>query len=130
MSNPAKGISPSKGLYIKLGRSGIWEKECLENGILRFGYKETPFDAAVSGDWETVRKVWLDARKDEGTATRDVIQIRHFFEATADTLAMDCVFRGFSLVVLCQAGRYKTLRTGKEATGRRSTAGTTLTLTA
>ena len=86
MSNPAKGISPSKGLYIKLGRSGIWEKECLENGILRFGYKETPFDAAVSGDWETVRKVWLDARKDEGTATRDVIQIRHFFEATADTL--------------------------------------------
>ena len=104
MSNPAKGISPSKGLYIKLGRSGIWEKECLENGILRFGYKETPFDAAVSGYWETVRKVWLDARKDEGTATRDVIQIRHFFESNGGH-AMDCVFRGFSLVVLCQTGR-------------------------
>lgn len=30
--------------------------------------------------------MWLDAREDEGTATRDVIQIRHFFEAGADTL--------------------------------------------
>ena len=86
MSKPTKEINPSKGLYIKLGRSGSWEQECLEKGILRFGYRETPFDAAVSGDWETVRKVWLDAREDEGTATRDVIQIRHFFEAPDDTL--------------------------------------------
>jgi hypothetical protein len=80
MSNPAKGISPSKGLYIKLGRSGIWEKECLENGILRFGYKETPFDAAVSGDWETVRKVWLDAGRTrgqrQGTLFRSVISLK------------------------------------------------------
>jgi hypothetical protein len=79
-------INPSKGLYIKLGRSGSWEKECIETGILRFGYRETPFDAAVSGEWETVRKVWLDVRKDEGAATRDVVQIRHFFEAGEDTL--------------------------------------------
>jgi hypothetical protein len=79
-------INPSKGLYIKLVRSGSWEKECIETGILRFGYRETPFDAAVSGEWETVRKIWLDVRKDEGAATRDVIQIRHFFEAGEDTL--------------------------------------------
>lgn len=86
MSKHAKQINPSRRLYIKLGRSSSWEKECLENGILRFGYKETPFDAAVSGDWETVRKVWLEAREDQRTATRDVIQIRHFFEASEDTL--------------------------------------------
>lgn len=86
MSKPGIEINPSEGLYIKLGRSGRWEKECLENGILRFGYKETPFHAAVSGDWETVRKVWLKLRSDEGAATRDVIQIRHFFEAGDDTL--------------------------------------------
>jgi hypothetical protein len=82
----SKGIAPSRALYIKLGRGGSWEKECLEEGILRFGYKETPFDAAVSGDWQTVKKFWLETREDPGTATRDVIQIRHFFEATADTV--------------------------------------------
>jgi hypothetical protein len=33
-----------------------------------------------------VRKVWLGERQDEGVATRDVTQIRHFFEAGDDTL--------------------------------------------
>jgi hypothetical protein len=86
MSKSAAKINPSKGLYIKLGESGRWEKECLEHGILRFGYSQTPFEAAASGDWEKVRKVWLDKRKDEGAATRDVNQIRNFFEAGEDTL--------------------------------------------
>jgi hypothetical protein len=86
MAKRVAKVNPAKGLYIKLGRSGSWEKECLENGILRFGYKETPFKAAVSGNWEAVRKHWLAAREDAGTATRDVIQIRHFFEAGDDTV--------------------------------------------
>jgi hypothetical protein len=86
MSKPAAKIEPSRAPYIKLGRSGSWEKECLENGILRFGYKETPFDAAVSGDWKTVHKHWLATRDDPGVATRDVNQIRYYFEAGEDTL--------------------------------------------
>lgn len=86
MSQSAATINPSKGLYIKLGESGRWEKECLKHGILRFGYSQTPFEAAAAGDWEKVRKVWLDKRKDEGAATRDVNQIRNFFEAGEDTL--------------------------------------------
>jgi hypothetical protein len=86
MSISVQTINPSKCLYIKLGASGSWEKESLESGILRFGYMETPFQAAVSGDWEAVRKVWLAERQDEGAATRDVRQIRHFFETGDDTL--------------------------------------------
>jgi hypothetical protein len=86
MPGPYKSITASNALFIKLGRSGSWEKECLEKGILRFGYKETPFDAALAGDWKTVRRFWLEAREDEGTATRDVIQIRHFFAAGDETL--------------------------------------------
>jgi hypothetical protein len=87
MSKTARLIDPTKALYIKLGRSGSWEKECLENGILRFGYKETPFDAAVAGDWDAVWAAWFSMRKeDAGTATRDVTQIRNFFEADQDVL--------------------------------------------
>lgn len=85
-------IRPSKALFIKLGRSGSWEQECLRRGILRFGYKETPFDAAASGDWEGVRRFWLKERGDEGVATRDVIQIRHFF--AADDRAVWITFSG------------------------------------
>jgi hypothetical protein len=86
MSKATTKLTPAKALYIKLGRSGSWEKECLEKGILRFGYRETPFDAALSGDWNTVHKFWLDVRKDSGTATRDVNQIRYYFESGEDTL--------------------------------------------
>ena len=86
MSKPAIEINASQGLYIKLGSSGQWEKECLKDGILRLGYKETPFDAAISADWDTVRKVWLKLCADEGAATRHVVQIRHFFETGDDTL--------------------------------------------
>jgi hypothetical protein len=86
MSKAMKYIKPSKALFIKLGRSGKWEKECLEKGILRFGYTQTPFDAAAAGDWEKVRKVWLNLRGDEGAATRDVNQIRYFFEEGDNTL--------------------------------------------
>jgi|SRR5579883_34126 len=86
MAKPKNEIVAAKALYIKLGRSGSWEKECLDRGILRFGYKETPFEAAISGDWDEVWRVWFEAREDEGTATRDVTQIRYFFEEGPDTL--------------------------------------------
>lgn len=79
-------IEPKRSLYIKLGRSGSWEQECLKKGILRFGYKETPFKAATSGDWDTVLDFWRKERGDKGAATRDVIQIRHFFEADEQTV--------------------------------------------
>jgi hypothetical protein len=86
MPKSSKLIAPARALYIKLGRSGSWEGECLENGILRFGYKETPLDAAQMGDWDTVWEFWHEARGDAGTATRDLGQIRHFFEDGDDTL--------------------------------------------
>lgn len=87
MSKSPKRIAPKQAIYIKLGRSGSWESECLEKGILRFGYKETPFKAALSGDWDTVWEFWRSARNgDAGTATRDLGQIRHFYEDGDDTL--------------------------------------------
>lgn len=87
MSNSLKRITPKQAIYIKLGRSGSWESECLKEGIIRFGYKETPFKSAQSGDWDAVWEFWHSARKgDAGTATRDLIQIRHFYEDGDDTL--------------------------------------------
>jgi hypothetical protein len=86
MSKAEKKVSFSKAVYIKLGRGGSWEKESLEKGILRFGYNETPFEAAKAGDWDTVWKAWRDMRGDDGTATRDVTQIRNFFEDGKDTV--------------------------------------------
>ena len=86
MPSEVKKIAPKQALYIKLGKGGYWEEECLDKRILRFDYKETPFDAATSGDWDTVHAFWLKKRGDAGTATRDLNQIRYFFEVGPETL--------------------------------------------
>ncbi|MGN6148716.1 MAG: hypothetical protein ACTHPD_09275, partial [Rhizomicrobium sp.] len=72
--------------FIKLGTGGEWEKECLDNGTIKFGYKETPHELAAAGDWESVWKVWNEIRGDAGAATRDVNQIQTFYEASDKTI--------------------------------------------
>lgn len=74
-------IQASEVNFIKLGTGGEWEEECLRDGTLKFGYRETPHGACLKGDWESVWKVWNELRGDGGTATRDTNQIRTFYEA-------------------------------------------------
>jgi Restriction endonuclease len=79
-------IKASEALYIKLGDGGKWERQCIRDGIIRFGYDDTPFEAAILGDRETVFKHWLAKRHDQGAATRDTNQILSYFGAGDDTL--------------------------------------------
>jgi hypothetical protein len=79
-------VEASRAYYIKLGRAGNWETECLKDGTLRFGYRESPHDQCLRGDWQAVWAVWNEIRKDEGAATRDVKQIRVFYEADETTI--------------------------------------------
>jgi hypothetical protein len=53
---------------------------------LRFGYHETPHELCLAGDWKGVWKIWNERRGDQGTATRDVTQIRAFYESDEDRL--------------------------------------------
>lgn len=79
-------LTAAHAYFIKLGRAGDWEVECLRNGVLRFGYHETPHDLCVGGDWDSVWQVWKQIRGDAGAATRDVSQIRTFYESGSDTI--------------------------------------------
>lgn len=73
-------VTAGQALYIKLGRGGEWEAECLREGTLRFGYKETPHDLCTAGRWDEVREFWQVKREDPGAAARDMNQIRFFYE--------------------------------------------------
>ena len=68
--------------YIKLGDGGWWEKSCIEeDNTLRLGYESPLHDACLKGDWDSVRSFWLGVRKGhDGAATRDVNQIKAFYE--------------------------------------------------
>jgi hypothetical protein len=82
-------IRPKQVRYIKLGRKGIWEKECIENGIIRFGYDSASperFPLCQSGQWNKLTKSFMKRGKSQGTATNFTNQTRAFFEDNGSTL--------------------------------------------
>jgi hypothetical protein len=82
-----KKINPRKALYIKLGREGSWERDCIEHDqTLRLGYREASHDFCLKGKWDMVTQQLRAIRKDLGAATRDVNQIRAFYESDEDVL--------------------------------------------
>jgi len=84
-------IAVSSARYIKLGRGGDREAESLRDGVLRFGYREAPHDLCISGDWSGVWAVMKDIRGDAGAATRDVNQIRTYYETDKSAILITFV---------------------------------------
>ncbi|BFI96222.1 MAG: hypothetical protein RSP_17320 [Rhodanobacter sp.] len=77
----------TKAYFIKLGEGGEWEPSCLAEGVLKFGYRETPQELCLSGEWDQVKAFWTVKRKgNAGTASNDTRQIRAFFETNAHDL--------------------------------------------
>lgn len=76
-----KPIAPNKVRFIKLGEGGEWEQSCIQNNAIRLGYHSPHHEDSVTGNWGSVRQYWLAYRNgSEGTATRDINQIRDFYE--------------------------------------------------
>lgn len=86
---PAKEIIASRVRYIKLGREGKWEQECLQKGILRFGFgthRKDRFSFCTAGEWPSLTKSFLAEGKIQGSATRFTNECRRFFEDDGTTL--------------------------------------------
>lgn len=81
-----KRIKPGNVFYIKLGRNGIWEEDCISNGTLRLGYRETPHKLCLAKKWNSVQKERQRSRKNKRAATSDTKQIRSFYEADENVL--------------------------------------------
>ena len=75
--------------YINLGEAGMWEKECLQKGIIRFGFgtsKAERFRLCTERRWDELTKLFTAEGKDKGTATRFANETRLFFEDSGSTL--------------------------------------------
>ena len=87
--------------YIKLGDGGKWWEECLDRKIIRLGFNSgSPevFDLAKSGNWESLKKYWIDHQV--GTPTQHTNQMQEFFEDSGETLWITfqggCLYYAFS----------------------------------
>jgi hypothetical protein len=105
-------IKPRIVRYIKLGEGGRWEKECLEKGIIRFGFgsaRPERFELTSAGQWDAVTRMFIAEGKDRGTATRFTNEIRMFFEDDGSTLWITFVGERFCWGVLTKAPPQKHL---------------------
>ncbi len=74
-------IDPKRIRFIKLGEGGEWEQSCIQENTIRLGYDSPHHQDSLTGNWDEVRKYWLGVRAgNEGAATRDINQIRDFYE--------------------------------------------------
>lgn len=78
-------VKPAKAFFIKLGEKGEWEKDCIETGILRIGYREVPHEHCTSGDWDAARDSF-PISSDPGSVTRHINQVRQFYQEPESTL--------------------------------------------
>jgi hypothetical protein len=79
-------INPKLVRFIKLGKGGEWEAECiLRDSTIRLGYKSPHHKDAMVGNWDAVSRYWLDERNgNRSTAANDVRQIHDFYELKED----------------------------------------------
>lgn len=76
----------SEIMFIKLGEAGIAENNCIGNGQAYLSYKHVPHDLCVSGKWDEVYEVLKENRDTKGAATRDLNQIKAFYEKQEDVI--------------------------------------------
>jgi hypothetical protein len=75
--------------YIKLGQQGSWEKECLQKGIIRYGFDSANperYPLCIGKQWDKLTKSFAKEGRDKGKATDLTKQTRLFFDDDGSTL--------------------------------------------
>ena len=78
--------SPSEVRFIKLGRGGMLEKECIEGPkpTIRFGFDNPHHKACLERDWAIVESYWKERKPKQ--ATKIVKQTKDFYTLGPDAL--------------------------------------------
>jgi len=85
--------------FIKLGSSGRFTKDCIENNYARLGFDHLPHELCANGEWvdengnkhqlnnkDKWEKVHQIQQEHSGTATQDKNAIQRFYEADEQTI--------------------------------------------
>ena len=80
-------INPTEVRFIKLGRGGMWEKECIEGSSpsVRFGFANPHHADCLRGDWGNLEQYWPQHKR-PAEATKIVNQTKDFYTLGTDAL--------------------------------------------
>ena len=66
----------AKAFFIKLGRAGAWEAECIARSIMRFGWVDQSCTDINEGRWEDIEVQIRRAARSQGAATSDLNRLK------------------------------------------------------
>ena len=80
-------VNATEVRFIKLGKSGIWENECIEgvSPSIRFGFVNPHHEECLRGDWEKIKHYWQQ-HKSPAEVTKVVRQTQDFYTLGTDAL--------------------------------------------
>lgn len=81
-------VNPKNILFIKLGREGTFEKECIEkNNTLKLSFVKTDHQQCINKDWDLVKSDFIEKQvRTISVATNFTNQIKKFYEEDENTL--------------------------------------------
>lgn len=85
--NQMNKVNPEEIKFIKLGRSGGWESQCIEskNPMIRLGFDNPYHQECLDGQWEVIKKHWA-ITKTKGKATEITNVIKDFYTLSPTTM--------------------------------------------
>jgi len=80
-------IRATSAYFIKLGREGEWEEECiLRDKTIKLGFDNPLHSECLAGEWHKIHEYWMGQGKKKGKATEITNQIKAFYESDDDIL--------------------------------------------
>ena len=76
----------TKAYFIKLGQSGIWEKDSIGTNKIRIGWPDTEIQDILDQKWDKIKRELLNEAKNQGAATRDFNALKNIVEADEQTV--------------------------------------------
>lgn len=110
MTQKSTEIAPTRVRYIKLGDKGGWERECLKEGIARFGFgteRSEKFELCNAGQWDQLKLAFLEEDKDKGTATRFTNELKLLWEDQSNILWVTFIEDSFCWGFFEQGGPWR-----------------------
>jgi len=79
-------IKTTKVLFIKLGKKGEYEDECIDKGYIKLGFNEINHDDCLDKKWDKVREYYQSEDREPYVISSFVNQIRQFYFEPKTTL--------------------------------------------
>lgn len=83
-SRGKRAVQIQNAFYIKLGSGGKWEKDSVEHGLMRIGWRGIPLADINAGNWKAIERQIRRDLPHSGAGTKDFNALREIVMSTEE----------------------------------------------